>query len=1366
MEFLKVFSKIKWFLICVVFLVQCVFSECSLSAEIAISTPVEPIAKFRNINVDDGLSQGTVYSVMQDNAGVVWLATQDGLNKFDGHKFTVYQKDASASQLSNNFTTELLQDKNGDIWIGTIYGLNRYSPSLDVWGHYFHSEKASSIPENNIKKLFMDSDGVMWIGTKNGVAYYDSVSDKFVPMLTSVGNGHSLNVDEIIQHPSGDLLFGSNDGVYYLNKATGAYRFYPVEDASVSLIVNTMEVIDRNQNIVLLGTNRGIYVLTLADGTVTRWDIFNFLNSERVYDFYQENGHVFVATSAGFHCLGLEDGSIFRKSYYNDMADVNSLSSNHVLSIYKDKDDTLWLGTLNGVSLFNKKMQLFNHFSARGEVGGVVAKGEVFALFGDRQGDLWVGTSSGMSVFDSELKTHKVFSGVTGRVSAFAEDSSGNLWVGGAKGVFHYDMKIGAIVPVDRDVDGTQFLDGAVVFSLLLDRHESLWIGSGWGLHRYSIQSKKVTHYFYDKNMQTSLSDNQIYSLYEGLDGNIWVGTLNGLNMLDPTTGIIKRFFPDRSDEQQQLFWVFSIVSDGGSGLWLATTDGLYWFDLTLKKFKRFGKERGLYNENLFGIVIGDKNNVWVSTNNGLAKFDAKREVFDVYRASVGLQNQEFNFGAYAKLQDGRMAFGGINGINIFREEDVAILQDAGPVAPILTNVTLLDNKNTYKDATGKADLSARKNADPVLVEWSDTLLSVEFSALNYLFSKDVTYRYKLNGYDSDWIYVPSGQNHAIYTNLDSGRYIFEVQSRIGSGYWSHSHNRDILVSSPPWKGPLAYFIYAALPLLIFFLFLWRKNLAIKNLRVKIFDATSTISQQKRALEFANKDLEYAIHAKENFYKQLTHELKTPLTLIKLPLDLLLSNVHELQFRHWLNIIKHHSAELANMVDSLLALSSAQQKGQDCSIGADIKIVCEELVGHFSALAIKNNISLSFRCENNYIVACSTAELKVMLNNLLTNAIKYTGKGGFVVVQVIELQGMINVCVRDSGFGISEFDQKNLFKDFVRGTDPRIDGISGTGLGLVLVKNLVEKVSGTICVESVLNKGSAFTLSLPLLEADVTFHPPLEVCDSNIVLPEYNGDSFLILVVEDNPDINALICQLFSEKHTCIAAYSFDESIKLLSQHVPDLVITDLMLSDYQAVSAGAKGGIELCQLIKTTEGMSHIPVIMLTALGQKNNQLYGLSQGADDYICKPFDTRDVLLRVNNRLQQLTNSKRYFGDRTRGITRSEKSTAESPYFSELGNMLKIEFENNFNNPEYSINHLAKVVSKTPRTLQLYFKKMDTTFGVLLLEFRLHKAREKIKQGNAIGLVAAECGINDPSRFSKEYKKKFGVLPSDEKPKTH
>lgn len=1368
------FSKIKILMprflnaVCILSFVLCSYA---LSETV---TSIEPVAKFRNINVEQGLSQGTVYSVMQDKAGVVWLATQDGLNKFDGHKFTVYQKDASASRLSNNFTTELVQDLNGDIWIGTIYGLNRYSPLLDKWDHYFYSEKNNAIPENNIKKLFMDSEGIVWVGTKNGIAYYDKKSDGFVSILSLGEVGHSLNIEEIFQHPAGYFLLGSNNGIYRLEKATGNATFYPVTDTNVSLMINTIEVIDENKNLVLLGTNRGIYALSLDDGAVSRLDAFAFLNNERVYDFHRDAGFLYIATSAGFHrmdlgrnLIGLGSGAS-RKSYYNDIADAHSLSSNHVLSIYQDSSGTLWLGTLNGVSLFDQRLQVFNHYSVKSEAGGVAAKGEVFALHSDRQGSLWIGTSNGISVFNRALNEHRMYSDITGRVSAFAEDFSGNLWIGGAKGLFIYDLDEKRISPVVHDADGDHFLDGAIIFSLLVDSHESLWIGSAWGLHRYSLGTKEVEHLFYDKNNQESLSDNQIYSLYEDLVGKIWVGTLNGLNKMDPVSGKIKRYFPERQADEQQLFWVFSIAPDKNNNLWLATNDGLYFFDTKTEVFKRFGRERGLYNENLFGVILGERGDAWVSTNNGLAKFDFDSAEFSVYRATVGLQNQEFNFGAYAKLKDGRMAFGGINGLNLFRAEDVLELQEVESKTPVLTNVSILDKNNNYKDAIKNNTSGLQQHALPILVDWSDALVSIEFSALNYLFAKDLTYRYKLNGYDSDWVYLSAGHNNAVYTNLDSGSYLFEVQfevqSRVGSGKWSNSYKQELSVLSPPWTSPFAYFMYVAFPLLILAFYLWRKNLAIKKLSKHVLEATSKISQQKQELEVKNKELNFAIGAKETFYKTLTHELRTPLTLIKAPLDFLLASIREEQARYWLEMIKHNSLELSKMVENLLALSSAQQKHQDENQRADIKTLCETLLENFSVLAKEKGISMALGCtSSNHVVACSADDVKMMLSNLLANAIKYTPNNGLINLEINESHGMLNIFVCDNGFGISEADQLRLFNEFERGTDPRLGGIQGSGLGLSVVKNLAKKASGAIRVESTLNKGSRFILSLPLREPDFVNHPAVEFSSETITLPEYDGDAFLILVVEDNADINSLICKIFSNKHKCISAFSFDEGVDLLNRYVPDLVITDIMLSDHQSSPADAKSGIEFCKLIKATEGMNHIPVIMLTALGQKNHQLYGLSQGADDYICKPFDARDVLLRVNNRLQQLSNSKRYFGARVLGINKADTGVTENAYFSELADQLKSEFEKNFHNSDYGINNLAAVVSKTPRALQMHFKKMGTTFGAQLLEFRLHKAREKIKQGSAIGVVAAECGINDASRFSKEYKKKFGVLPSEDKP---
>lgn len=1184
-------------------------------------------------------------------------------------------------------------------------------------------------------------------------------------VLDQVESGHSPNVDDIVQHPDGYFLFGTNNGIYRFDKFNKSNKFYSVTDSSGSLVINTMEFI-ANNNEVLLGTNRGIYLLSLYDGAVSRWSVFEFLNTERIYDFHKENHYLYVATSAGFHrvdiSLGSSSASI--KSYYNNVADLSSLGSNHVLSIYKDRNGALWLSTLNGVSLFDSHLQKFNHYSVKGTGQKFSSSGEVFGLLSDKKGNLWVGTSNGVNVINHALNSSKTLLNMSGRVCAFEEDSSGGIWIGGAKGLFVYEAKEAKLNHITKDVNGRQFLDGASVHALLIDRDENLWIGSTWGLHSYSLRTKKVISYYNDRKNEASLSDNQIYSLHEDDVGNIWVGTLNGLNKLNRKSGLIKRYFPEEKLDQKQLFWVFSIANKKNHGFWLGTADGLYSFDSKSEAFKRFGGEHGLYNENVFGVIVGQQGDVWVSTNNGLARFDSKTERFSVFGASFGLQNQEFNFCAHEKLKDGRIVFGGINGLNIFNENEVASLLAIRLRAPTITNISTLDRNNNRKEMFNNYQAN---NKVLFRVNWSDTLVSIQFSALDYLFSKDVVYRYKLSGYDSDWVYLPSGQSNSTYTNLDSGQYVFEVQAKIGSASWSESQKMNLAVSSPPWSTPLAYSIYIVCPLFLLLFYLWRKNIALKKLKLNILGATSEITRQKLELESVNKDLAFALQAKDKFYKKLTHELRTPLTLIKSPLEFLLSGIQETQSRYWLGIIKHNSTELASMVDNLLALSSAQQEANPNDLGADVKVLCQELVDHFANLANDKCISLALLDdgENSYVL-CSSGDVKIILSNLILNAIKYTNKHGSISIDLNQKDKSLIVTVCDSGIGISEADQKRLFNEFQRGADPRVSGIAGSGLGLAVVKSLVEKASGSICVESALNQGSKFILSLPLMMTNKVIARSSEYSADEIVISPYQGDCFVILIVEDNIEINALICEMFSDIHKCIPAFNFSQGVELLNTMSPDLVITDLMLSDEQYSLSDTNGGVEFCRLIKGNESLHHIPVIMLTALAEKNSQLYGLSQGADDYICKPFDTRDLLLRVNNRLQQLSNSKRYFSGRVVGVDNHQGAAIESPYFSNLAEKIKIEFENNFHDPEYGIEDLADVMAKTSRTLQTYFKKMDTTFGALLLDFRMNKAKEKIRQGRPIGLTAIECGINDASRFSSVYKKKFGLSPSEDKSKTY
>lgn len=1334
-------------------------------AEAKSVLPFSSTTKFYNLGVDQGVSQGSIYSILQDDDGFIWLASQDGLNRFDGQHFEVFSHENNSGP-SDGFTTGLLQDNNDQLWIATLNGVTRYSLTKKTWEYFFAGDEKGGLPSNRIKSLHLDKYNRVWAGTTNGLAYYQEKTGRFVAV--DLGR-HENSVEAITDGKDDDLWLATTNGLYQLNIRTLALQEFLLPSSALTDAKDksaiSIAVMPLTKDI-LVGTHFGLYLFTVTTKQFSRIDALSFLNDQHIQDLMiAKNKSIWIASSSGLHSIKANDRNAFfdLKSHYREASDLSSLSSNNVLSLFQDRNDNIWVGTVSGISILDANLQLFKHYVTSVTSPGTTDKSgkEVYSLFEDKNNNIWVGTDLCVSKINASKEKITIYPEVNGRVSAVQQDLSGNIWLGGANGLYKL------VAGEDVFKVGSRYFESKVIYTMLMERN-NLWIGSAKGLFLFNTTTDKIERSYYQSNEINSLSDSQIYSLATDVHGDLWVGTIDGLNRLDKN-GNIKRYFPPQDSQRPDKFWVFAIAPQSDGLLWLSTMSGLYKFDPSQNKFERFSKLQGLQNESLFGLLIDKDKKIWVSSNKGLSFFDSSTMQFVNYTKAHGLQSSEFNFGAYAKLKNGEFVFGGVNGLNVFSPKTVSENLERKLYTPTLVELKISNKIQALIPTKNGLVAESLNRLDNIQLTWRDSMFSIEFEALDFVFGKSKSYRYRMSGFDNEWVYVSGEKNYATYTNLDAGQYKFEVQSGNNYQQWSDSASISVIILSPPWRSPWAYAVYFISVLLVlvgFIVLRERKAKAyLDRLKIDVRNATIEVVQKNKELEESHQLLADALQAKDQFFRHVTHELRTPLTLLQSPVDILLINATENQ-RKWLTVIKQSSLDLKHMVDNLLGISALQKNVNAesiCMLPHTMIMLAEQ----FSGMNQEKAIVFSMDEVPNCAVKCDANELKIMVSNLISNAIKYTPHGGFVGVS-FDLQEAreVIITVRDNGFGISDDDQGNIFNEYARAKDPRVANIQGSGIGLSYVKKLALRCQGDIKFSSKLNEGSSFYLSLPIGEhtQNVMSEPllALDVADSILFDELPNDKVFSLLIIEDNPHINDLICSLFNSRLQCFSATNVTEGLKLAKEHMPDVIITDLMMPISQASDISKSGGLQVCSQLKQREETAHIPIIMLTALTNISQQLEGLQHGADDYICKPFNNAELQLRIYNRLHQLWKIQCVF---TRKILDVDNALLSEGAFNDvpatyknLAEKISVQLRDNFHNSSYCLKDLADAVHKSERTLQNELKAMGANFSQLLLDYRLMIANKKLAEGMLVSKVAFESGFNEHSYFTKCYKAKFGITP--------
>ena len=1359
----------------------------------------QPLApRFENISIEQGLSQRFVLEVLTDCQGFLWVATEDGLNKYDGYGFKTFRHDPDnphslggnvlrqaltshaqgshklwvctvggglscldlttetfvnyrhdpddSTSISNNsvwIVEEAIYNDTPELWVGVVGGLDRLNYETGEFKHY----KLGSM----ITALYQDAKGVLWAGTaSHGLCRYNPDTDTFTSYVNDPVNLASLswnNVDEILEDHYGSLWVGTFGG--------------------------GLDRLDSGREIGMEPTFSHYVHDPLNPGSISG-NAVEYLYEDRLGNFW-------VTTyGGGLDLLNRETGEFTR--YKEDADNPHSIGANIIFSACEDNSGVLWFGHINGLSKWDAHKAAFTRYD-----NSVPGLGEL--------GNKWISNVRTSSNGDGEV-----------------------LWIGTVgKGLCRLDRNTGKTTWFRHDPNDPGSIAHNTVLNIIILDSETLLVGTMQGLSKLDMKTDQFSTFHFQPNQSGAAYDDMMYSMAHGPSGRVWIGTANNLVEFDHESEQFRRLKGLRSYSLQEVqldtanyLWVGTFrkgllridletgeevwythdkhdagsiannlidallpgTLNGAHVLWVGTMSGLDRYDYLSNRFVHYTMADGLPHNHINSIVEDENGRLWITTKVGLTHFDPVAGTFKNYWKEDGLPGNGYEFDSGYCNEEGEIFIGGSSGLVSFYPDSMV----SNPVPP---NIVLTDFKIAHKSVPvqpvsrdGVRDgyflPLAISRLEELQLSHREQIISFTFAALDFRSPQKNQYAYKLEGFEDEWTYVDASMREATYTNLDPGDYVFRVMGSNNDGVWNEQGvSLKISISPPWWETQWAYLGYL-LVLAGIAVALWRFQVS----KIKL---THQVELEHLSAEHYHELDEH----KSRFMANISHEFRTPLTLILGPVSNLMNQIKDHDMQADLHLIQRQAKRLLELVVQLLDISKLEDNQMILQASQqNIVPLVKGLVDSFGSLADRNSIDLMFEAaeENIQLYVEKDAVVKI-LNNLLSNAFKFSGSGKSIKVSLsqspdspLSREGEVIIRVSDTGIGIPENHLDKVFDRFhqVDNTETRQWG--GTGIGLSLSKELVELHGGTISVDSNPDVGTVFTIRLPRGRQHLNAH--------EIVQPEYitNQDSDavtvsdldqeaedthggqngggealpIILIVEDNLDVRNYIRGYLDNNYQCYEAVDGQDGLNRVRELVPDLVISDVMMPKMN--------GLELCHRIKTDGRTSHIPVLMLTAKADMDSKVKGLETGADAYLTKPFEALELKIRIKNLInQRLALRERFQREFSLIPSDMDISSMEQKFMERAVQIIG----EHLSDPQFKVDSFAQKIFMSRQQLN---RKLKALTGRTAVEFirliRLKRAAMLLKNNHAtITEIAYQVGFSNPSHFSKSFHQEFGMSPS-------
>ena len=1362
----------------------CLFLFSSLGAQEAY--------KVRYLGSSQGLSNNSVRCIFQDSRGFIWFGTYDGLDRYDGYNFKVLRNRINDStSLPHNYISAINEDDAHDLWIGMGQGAVKYNVLTDIVMpvYYFpYQTKRKERISMYINSIEKDAVGNMFLGTSGSGVIIKFKNEDVAVQIPIVNKNGSANIYSAVQALHIDKqkrvwIFIAGTGLHQYNYKTKCLD--AVDTSFRSLSVN--KILSDGYGNLWLGTSTGLFRYSIsqkeiaASYTAVRRQLSaNYVSALSL----DHSGRLWIGTDGGgVDILDTRTGHI---TNIDRESKSGMLSSKTIHTIFIDKEFRKWIGTnKGGVNVFDVTGNVFNTISRGASYPGL-SNNFITSFFEDQRNNLWIGTDGGgLNVWNANRNHFTVFQTPlisNNIISSIIQDADQNTWVTTFGGGVNRISKDGSVK--QYRLINTDGYENKIAIKVYKDAQNNLWVTTYENGHLYLLNKTLDRFEAFDQQL------GDLMSIREDRQGVLWAGNSHQLIKID------------RINKKHQFFeigkTVRAIYEDAKGNFWVGSEGGGFvLFDRSLGKIiARYSEEDGLSSNTVMNILEDDSGNLWISTSNGLNRFNPQTKKFNRFYESDGLQNNQFSYRAALRLKSGNLVFGGDNGFNLFDPARVS-------VRTYFPKVVITSLRVNNKDISSDNDYFTDKDGNIVqlTVPYNEAVLSFQFAALEYSAPNKIQYNYYLEGWDKGWNL--SGNSRTVtYNNIREGSYTLRIKSTNAEGTWNIKETVIKIKVLPPWyRTWWAYSLYLLSIGSLIFLYLRYKTgqakmkydlkLARVNEEMRKTELESERMEKEVQLaelekthaeferEKAEREAERVINEKEkeinqkrlSFFTHISHEFRTPLTMIINPVHDLISH-YQGKEKEELRVIGMNATRLLNLTDQLLLFRKIEEGAEGLHISRfDFSKLCNTVYCYFKYEAKTRNISYIIEGIDTPIEFYGDKnKIEIILYNLIANAFKYITCEGSVIIKVEKDKNKIRTVIEDTGSGIPEGTNDAVFERFYQAQG---HVKLGFGIGLFLVKQFTDMHKGSISYKSALCKGTVFNLNLLLGKEHFGTLPIDEKLgkDSAIVaepkafkqeedeaayipeMPSLRAGRALLIVDDDEEMVN-YIASIFSENYVVYTAINGTEALKIARDKKPDLIISDITMPEMD--------GIALCKAIKNDSAINHLPVILLTAHTSRDVELEGTEEGADYYITKPFSKNLLLARVNSLFKSRKNLQQYFYDEVtlkNNITEAQKVPVE---YQELLDKCIAVIENHLDDNTLTIEKLAREMAMSHSYL---YKRIKLISGQSVNSFirflRLRKAAEfLITTNDTVSDVAYKVGFNDVKYFREQFTKLFKMKPTE------
>lgn len=1331
-----------------------------LSLFLLTAVTANAIPPVTRLGIESGLSNNSVRVVYQDKRGFIWLGTYDGLNRYDGSEFKVFRNNLNDStSLPHNYIYSIHEDADNNLWVGTGQGVVKYNHTYGYFSPLYGYPSFVKEPVKvtiNATSIKSGSDGTLYVASNGWGLLVKKRNEEFareVPLQIGQQKIYSYNVRDIAIDGNKVWLFIAERGLCLYDTKLGTVSLVNAEIKKATCMVFN------NASQLWIGGEAGLFLFDAAEGKYIKTYTARpgeLSASDVMTISFDKQQHLWVGTDGGAISILNTTTGVF--SYIASGQEKDQVSSEAVYSIIRDKENRMWIGTIKGgCNVFDEQKNNFVTVASDPHKANTLASNFIYSFYEDKDGDIFIGTEGGgLSIWNRSLNSYKNYrhqaastSSISHNiVSSIIQDYTGALWMATYGGGINRLNKATGSFERFRCINEATGVENRNAWLLYEDKAQTLWATTFIDGPLYYFDRSANKFVVFDRRVA------DVVSILEDSDGRFWGGN---------TVSFIRI---DRKKKEHKFYNlgkpVRAIFEDSKKNLWIGLEGGgLILFDAEKGVVKkRYSSADGLCNNAVLNIEEDAKGFLWLSTFNGLSKFDPSTSRFKNFYESDGLQSNQFSYNASYKLRSGEMLFGGINGFNVFVPENITNRTFTPPLH--ITNI-LINNKpaaetGNYIKEAGNSGITELR------IPFKEAVLSFEFTALEYTSPEKISYAYYLDGWDKNWNYA--GNIHNInYNNIREGRYTLRIKSTNANGDWNNAETVLTITILPPWyRSIIAYLVYIILiGTLVYMFYQYRLKQAQLQYKVKLTELNA-----EKEKEISEK--------RQSFFTNITHEFRTPLTLIINPLKDLLKKEELPAEKDELNAVYRNARRLLSLVDQLLLFRKTESETGKLQVApVNVYDVCHDAYLYFSQQAKARNIRYSFVAPNPVVeIVADKEKLEIVFYNLLSNAFKYTPNHGEITCRIEETAQQVEIKITDSGTGIPDHVGAKIFDKFYQVQDAATPAKPGFGIGLYLVKQLVEEHKGKIGYSSTAKKGTIFTVILKKGSGHFTEDQMKARAgqQGNLLLGEIDegmetmaaaptsstdglesvvSEKLSILLVDDNAQMRSYLAQVFTNSFIVYQASSAEEGLKLAKEKLPDIIISDVVMD--------AMTGIDFCKLVKETAALSHIPFILLTGSSSDELKLKGIEYGADDYMTKPFEKDMLVARVQSLIKKQENLQKYFYNE---ITHQQNTLNISGEYKEFLEACIAVVERNLDRDDFNIQVLATEMGMSHSKL---YKKIKTISGQSANAFirfiRLRKAAELfINSDYNINETAFYVGIKDIKYFREQFAKTFGMKPSE------